>query len=104
MAPAYEAAEGHDRATPLTASPARRPRCGTVTSMRRSWLGCAAVLLAASGCGDQSSGATGATAAQPVASPTVVPPATGSVTTTQGVLVSDDGSGPRMCASGVSDL
>ena len=63
-----------------------------------------AVLVLASGCGDQRPGDVATSPTAPVASPTAVPAAVGRVATTERVLVSDDGSGPRMCTSGSSDL
>lgn len=63
-----------------------------------------ALLVLATGCGEESSGGTTAAPEAPVASPTVVPRASGTVATSQQVLVSDDGSGVRMCSSGISDL
>ena len=71
--------------------------------MRGTWWLVGALLVVATGCGDQPSGGTAA-AEDPVASPTSVPGASGTVATSQQVLVSDDGSGVRMCSSGISDL
>ena len=62
-----------------------------------------ALLVLATACGEASSGGTAAPQA-PVASPTVVPGASGTVATSQQVLVSDDGSGGKMCSWGISDL
>lgn len=71
--------------------------------MRAGALLVGALVMSTGGCGEASSGGTAAPEA-PVASPTVVPGASGTVATSQQVLVSDDGSGVRMCSSGISDL
>src|SRR5687767_396750 len=96
----YEAAEGHDSAASLVAG--RRVRHRGV--MRGTWLALGVLVAVAAGCGDASSSSTASTLPpEPVPSPTVVPAADGIVTTTQQVLVSDDGSGPRMCSNGIMD-
>ncbi|MCF6376514.1 hypothetical protein L2K70_02760 [Nocardioides KLBMP 9356] len=69
--------------------------------MRGTWLVVGAVAVLATGCGDGSSSPrTEETPAIPVSSPTAVPPASGTVTTTFSLLVTDDGSGPHACQNG----
>lgn len=69
--------------------------------MRGSWAVVGALALVAAGCGDAPSGRR-AGKVEPVARPTAVPAAEGVVTTTRGVVVSDDGSGPQLCFGGIS--
>ncbi len=63
--------------------------------MRGTWVGLAALAVVATGCGEASSSEPAETV--PVERPTAVPGAEGLVTTSQPVVVSDDGSGPRLC-------
>ena len=72
--------------------------------VRGSWLVVGALVLVAAGCGEASSDVAATAPPGPVASPTAVPGAPGRVVSTQRVNVSDDGSGPRMCESGIWDL
>jgi hypothetical protein len=69
--------------------------------MRGTWLVVGALLVLATGCGEASSDGRAAQV-EPVARPTSVPAAEGVVTTTRGVVVSDDGSGPQLCFGGIS--
>lgn len=57
-----------------------------------------AVVFAVAGCGEQRSVADAGLAERP----TAVPAASGPVTTSQAVIVSDDGSGARLCFGGAS--
>ena len=58
------------------------------------------LLVLGGGCGARSWAPASTTPDVPVASPTAVPGVEGRVTTTSSLLVTDDGSGPRMCRSG----
>ena len=58
------------------------------------------VLALVTGCGEASSLGPAAEAAE-VVRPTAVPAAEGTVTTSQSVVVSDDGSGPQLCFGGI---
>ena len=67
--------------------------------MRGTWLVVGALALLAAGCGEASSGGEQPEIG-PVERPTAVPAAEGRVTTNASLLVTDDGSGARMCRSG----
>jgi hypothetical protein len=69
--------------------------------MRGTRVAVGAVLVLATGCGDASS--TGRVAStEPAVLPSGVPAADGLVRSTHGVVVSDDGSGPRLCFGAIS--
>jgi hypothetical protein len=65
-------------------------------------LALAAALLVA-GCGDNAGSSTPDIQPSPVASPTAVPAADGTVTTSGPVTVLDDGGGPELCLGGTLD-
>lgn len=82
-----------DRRHPRHMHPARVPA-----------LAAALLLGALAGCGEAASRDTATPKAYdgPVERPTEVPPAAGTVTTSEPVIVTDDGSGPRLCFSNVT--
>lgn len=97
MTPAYEATEDHDSRTPVV----DHSRVRHCVDMRGRWLVIGALLAPATGCGDASSEPADvrATYDGPVVKPTAVPGAAGTVRSTEGVRVTDDGSGPWLCWS-----
>jgi hypothetical protein len=72
--------------------------------MRGRWLVVGALMVVATGCGDASSSPADVrgTYDGPVVRPTAVPGAEGRVVSATPVVVTDDGSGPHLCFSGMT--